>query len=151
MHNKYMDIALEEAIKAYNENEIPVGAVVVKNGEVISRAHNIKEKTNVATNHAEIIAINEACKKLNTWRLNDCEIYVTLEPCLMCAGALLQSRMGKLVYSVENSKFGYVSSVDKILNNKNNHKISVEKGVGADKSNELLTSFFMKIRSEKMN
>ena len=96
MEEKYMKIALEEAKKAYNKDEIPVGAVIIKNGEVVAKAYNLKETKQDTTNHAEILAIKKASKKLGTWRLTDCEMYVTLEPCSMCAGALIQSRIKKV-------------------------------------------------------
>ena len=92
---KYMKEALKEAKKAYDKLEIPVGAIIVKDGKIIARAHNNKEEKNDTTKHAEIIAIQKASKKLNTWRLTDCEMYVTLEPCSMCAGALIQARIKK--------------------------------------------------------
>ena len=94
---RFMNEALKEAKKAYKKLEIPVGAVIVKDGEVIARAHNVKEEKNDATKHAEILAIQKASKKLETWRLNDCEMYVTLEPCSMCAGAMIQARLKKYI------------------------------------------------------
>ena len=92
----FMKEALKEAQKAYEKKEIPVGAVIVKNHKIIARAHNLKENKKMATGHAEILAIQKACKKLKAWRLTDCEIYVTLEPCAMCAGAIIQARIQKL-------------------------------------------------------
>ena len=111
---KYMKIAIEEAKKAANSGDIPVGAVIVKNGKVISVAHNEKEKNNSPLDHAEMIAIKNACKKLNTWHLDDCELYVTMEPCMMCAGALIQSRIKKVIYGVNNEKFGHIESIEKL-------------------------------------
>ena len=102
MDNKFMNIALSEAKKAYSNNDVPVGAVIVKNGIVLSKAHNKKEKTGLPTSHAEIIAIEKACKKLNDWRLNGCVMYVTLEPCFMCTGALVESRIDKVIYAADN-------------------------------------------------
>ena len=96
MNNKFMCIAIKEAEKAKKIGEIPVGAVIVKDGKVLSKAHNLKESKNIATFHAEIIAIEKACKKLDNWRLIDCEMYVTLEPCSMCYGAIEESRISKL-------------------------------------------------------
>ena len=96
MQEEFMQVALKEAKKAYKKLEIPVGAVIVKNGEIIAKAHNIKEEKKDTTKHAEIIAIQKASKKLESWRLNDCELYVTLEPCPMCAGAIIQSRIKKV-------------------------------------------------------
>lgn len=140
--DEYMEIALKEAHKAYKKGDVPVGAVIVKNGKVIAKAHNKKESKKVSTYHAEILVIEKACKKLKTWRLTGCEMYVTLEPCLMCAGAILQSRIGKLFFSTTNQKFGYVSSIDSILNQKNNHKVEIHEGLCKEKSQKLLVDFF---------
>lgn len=147
MNIKYMEEALKEADKAYRNGDVPVGAVIVKNGNIIARAHNQKEKNNMATEHAEILAINQACKKIKNWRLNDCTMYVTLEPCLMCAGAILQSRIKKIIYGASNENYGYVESIDRILsNNKNNYEIEIEKGVLKEKSIFLLQNFFREKR-----
>lgn len=128
MDLKYLEIAIDEAIKAEKEGEIPVGAVIVENDQIISQAHNMKEQTNCATRHAEIICIEEACKKKNTWRLTDCEMYVTMEPCIMCCGALIQSRIKKIYYLLENKKFGGLGNTQLILENeKSNHRIICEK------------------------
>lgn len=97
MENKYLEIAIKQAKKAYKKNEIPVGCVIVKNDTIISYGYNCKEKRKKATMHAEIVAINRACKKLKSWRLDDCVLYVTLEPCMMCLGAIFESRI-KYVY-----------------------------------------------------
>ena len=137
-----MDVALNEAKKAYKKGDVPVGAVIVKNGKVIAKAYNKKEKSKVATYHAEILAIQKACKKLKTWYLTDCELYVTLEPCLMCAGAIIQSRISKVYYATANTKFGYVSSIDSLLNDRNNHKVEVYEGMCKEQSQKLLTDFF---------
>ena len=118
MDEYYMHEALKEAKKSYKADDVPVGAIIVMNNKIIAKAHNKKEKHKNAIEHAEILAISKACKKLNTWHLEKCTIYVTLEPCLMCAGALIQSRIGKLVYATNNEKFGYVESIDNILNDK---------------------------------
>lgn len=142
MENEYMKIALIEAKKSYKKGEVPVGAVIVKNGNIIAKAHNEKETKNISIYHAEILAIKKACKKLKTWRLDGCELYVTLEPCLMCAGAILQSRISKLYYATENEKFGYISSIDSILNQKNNHKVEVNVGIYKKESQKLLIDFF---------
>ena len=104
MHEKYMKLALKEAKKAYDKKEIPVGAVIVKDDKVIARAHNLKEIKNDTTKHAEILAIQKASKKLGCWRLEDCEMYVTLEPCCMCAGALIQSRIKTGILAEECEK-----------------------------------------------
>ncbi|MDD2469911.1 MAG: nucleoside deaminase [Bacilli bacterium] len=104
MEEKYMKIALQQARTAFNNGDVPVGAVIVKNGEIISRAYNRRERDQDATAHAEIIAIKKACRRLNSWRLNDCVMYVTLEPCSMCMGAIQQSRISKVVYGTKNIK-----------------------------------------------
>ena len=143
MDEKYMNIALEEAYKSYEKGDVPVGAVVVYKNEIIARAHNCKEQNKNAVEHAEILAISQACQKLNTWHLEECTIYVTLEPCLMCAGALIQSRIGKLVFATENDKFGYVGSISNALNNKsNNHHPIIINGICKEKSQKLLKEFF---------
>lgn len=148
MDGKYMMIALEEAKKSFKNGDVPVGAVIVKNDTIISKAHNTKETTCIATNHAEIIAIQQACKKLKTWRLDDCILYVTMEPCLMCAGALIQSRIKKIVYATPNIKFGFVGSIDNILNNKkNNHKIKIITNICENESKKILKEFFKNKRN----
>lgn len=106
----WMDIALEQAKKAYKKEDVPVGAVIVKNNKMISKAYNKKEKQNNAVKHAEMIAIEKACKKLHTWHLEECVLYVTLEPCMMCAGAIIQSRIKKIVYAAENPNHGFINS-----------------------------------------
>ena len=143
MDEKYMNIALEEACKSYEKGDVPVGAIVVYKNEIIARAHNCKEQNKNAVEHAEILAISQACQKLSTWHLEECTIYVTLEPCLMCAGALIQSRIGKLVFATENEKFGYVGSISNVLNNKsNNHHPIIIDGICKEKSQKLLKEFF---------
>ena len=125
---KFMKEALKEAKKAYAIEEVPVGAVIVKDGKIIARAYNKKETKKTATSHAEILAIEKACKKLDSWRLTDCEMYVTLEPCSMCAGALINSRIKKLYIGTQDEKTGACGSVLNLLEDyKFNHKIEVEK------------------------
>ena len=106
--NKYMDIAIKEAEKAYKKGEVPVGAIIVKDGKIIAKAHNTKETKRCAVNHAEILCIIEASKKLKTWHLDDCEMYVTLEPCMMCSGAIEQARLNKVYYSTTSPSFGNI-------------------------------------------
>ena len=145
--DKYMKIALEEAMKSYKNNDVPVGAVIVKNEKVIARAHNQKEKKKNATRHAEIIVIEKACRKLKTWHLNDCTLYVTLEPCMMCCGAIIQSRIKKVIYATTNDKFGYIESVGKLVQKKKkNHYVKLEKGIGEQQSISLLKQFFKEKR-----
>lgn len=143
----YMKIALKEAEKSLKYDDVPIGAVIVKDNQIISKAHNLKEKKQIATKHAEILAIEKACKKLKTWYLNDCVLYMTVEPCLMCCGAIIQSRIKKIVYATKNEKFGYVESVSEIFQNKkNNHNVVIEKGPYEKESKELLVNFFKQKR-----
>jgi len=145
-----MKEALKEAQKAYNKDETPVGAVIVKDGKIIARGHNEKELKNDPTLHAEITAIKKACKKLNSWRLNDCDMYVTLEPCAMCAGALIQARLRKLYIGTSDPKAGAVGSVINVLAvEKFNHSVQVEYGVMMNECSEILKKFFRELRAKK--
>jgi len=146
MDEKYMKIALKQAKKSLKTDDIPIGAVIVKNNRIISKACNKKEKLKISTKHAEIIAIEKACKRLKTWHLNDCILYTTLEPCEMCTGAIIQSRISKLVYAASNEKFGYIESINDINHNKNNHKFEIVKGIYKEESIELLKEFFKEKR-----
>lgn len=146
----FMKEALLEARKAYKKLEIPVGAIIVKDGEIIARAHNIKEEKKDTTKHAEILAIQRASKKLETWRLNDCEMYVTLEPCPMCAGAIIQSRLKKIYIGTMDEKTGACGSVLNLLEDyKFNHKVEVEKGILKDDCEKMLKEFFVILREYK--
>ena len=142
----YMKLALKEAKKSLKLDDVPVGAIIVKDNKIISKAHNQKEKKQIATMHAEIIAIEKACKKLNTWHLNRCTLYVTIEPCLMCSGAMIQSRIDRVVYATKNKKFGYIESVEKIFENKNNHNVKITSGIYEGEAKELIQNFFEKKR-----
>lgn len=135
--------ALKEANKAFKIGEVPIGAVIVKDDKIISRAFNKKESSNLATSHAEILAINKACKKLNNWRLLDCTLYVTVEPCLMCCGAIIQSRIKKVVYGTSNEYYGAVESIDNTLKKYN---IEVENNILQNKCSYILKEFFKKRR-----
>ena len=147
-----MKEALKEAKKALEKEEVPVGAVIVKDGKIIARAHNVKEGKNDATCHAEILAIQKACKKLNSWRLLDCEMYVTLEPCSMCAGALINSRIKKLYIGTLDEKTGACGSVLNLLEDyKFNHKIEVEKYILKEECEALLKDFFKFLRERNKN
>ena len=146
MQQKFMDEALKEARKAYKKDEVPIGAIIVKDNEIISKAHNLVETKKDATMHAEIIAIERACRKLNTWHLDDCTLYVTVEPCLMCSGAMIQSRIDRVVYATKNEKFGYIESVEKIFENKNNHNVKITNGIYEKEAKELIQKFFKKRR-----
>lgn len=138
--NEYMEIALKEAKKAFKHNEVPVGAAIVKNNKVISKAYNQKEKKQNVIKHAEIIAIEQACKKLKTWHLDECEIYITLEPCLMCCGAIEQARIKKIYYSTDSPIFGQIQNNNKVF--KNNKKIDIYSNINSKESIELLQKFF---------
>lgn len=143
----YMELALKEAKKSLKYGDVPIGAVIVKNNKIISKAHNMKEKTKIATKHAELIAIEKACKKMKTWYLTDCALYATVEPCLMCCGAIIQSRIKKVVYATKNEKFGYIESVENILQkNKNNHYVEVKKGIYENEAQKIMKDFFQKKR-----
>lgn len=140
---KYMIEALKEAKKAFELGEVPIGAVIVKDNKIISRAFNKKESSNLATSHAEILAINKACKKLNNWRLLDCTLYVTVEPCLMCCGAIIQSRIKKVVYGTSNEYYGAVESIDNTLKKYN---IEVENNILQNECSNIMKEFFKKRR-----
>ncbi len=142
-----MFAALQEAELALEEDEVPIGAVVVHQNKIIGRGHNQSELLHDATAHAEILAITAASNHLNSKYLNECELYVTIEPCLMCAGAILLSRVKKLYFAAFEPKLGAVGSVYNVLeNNKYNHKIDVYSGIYADESKHLMQSFFLKKR-----
>ena len=150
MQEKYMKLALKEAKKAYDKKEIPVGAVIVKDDKVIAKAHNLKELKNDTTKHAEIIAIQKASKKLNSWRLENCEMYVTLEPCSMCAGAMINSRIKKVYIGAMDEKTGAAGSVLNLFNDYTfNHKVEVENGVMKTECQEILKKFFKELRELK--
>lgn len=147
---KYMKEALKEAKKAYNKLEIPVGAVIVKDGKIIARAHNQKETKFDTTKHAEILAIQKASKKLGAWRLNDCEMYVTLEPCSMCAGAIVNSRIKKVYIGTSDEKTGAVGSVLNLFEDyKFNHTVEFEKGILQEQCEKILKDFFKELRRIK--
>jgi tRNA(adenine34) deaminase len=138
----FMKEAFKEAQKAYKKNEVPVGAVVVKNGKIIARGYNKKEKTNLATRHAEIIAIEKACKKLKNWHLEDCELYVTLEPCVMCAGAIGWAQVRRVVYGAADDKRGFTQLAPQALH----PKCTISSGVLLDECKQLMQSFFQQKR-----
>ena len=142
---RFMFAALQEAEKAFEEKEVPVGAVVVKENKIIGRGCNQMEKLKDATAHAEMIALTAASNNVGNWRLNNCSIYVTLEPCTMCIGALLASRISELYFSVFDTKFGACGSVYNLAEDgKTNHKIKVYSGIYAEESKKLLQDFFRK-------
>ena len=147
---KYMKQALKEAGKAFDKEEIPVGVVIVKDDKIIAKAHNLKELKKDTTKHAEIIAIQKASKKLDAWRLSDCEMYVTLEPCSMCAGALINSRIKKIYVGTMDQKTGAVGSVLNLFEDYTfNHKVESETGILQEECEDILKRFFKELRSIK--
>ncbi|MGL5206729.1 MAG: tRNA adenosine(34) deaminase TadA [Acidaminococcaceae bacterium] len=146
---KYMGIALSEAQKAAELGEIPIGAVLVLDGEIIAKAHNMRETWKDATAHAEMIVIREACEKLDRWRLSGATLYVTIEPCPMCAGAIVMSRITRLVYGSPDSKAGAAESLFNVVNNPAlNHTVDVVSGVCAEECTKAMKDFFKKRRNE---
>lgn len=146
----YMKMAIEEANKAAAKGEVPIGAVIVRDDEVIARAHNLRETTQNAVTHAELLAIQLACEELGSWRLENTILYVTLEPCPMCAGAILQSRIPRVVYGARDVKAGSVDSLYRLLNDDRfNHQCDVKENVLADECGQLLTQFFRGLREKK--
>lgn len=147
---KFMKEALKEAKKAYEKLEVPVGVVIVKDDKIIARAHNVKEQKQDATRHAEIIAIEKASKKLNNWRLNDCEMYVTLEPCPMCAGAIINSRINKVYIGARDEKTGACGSKLNLLSDFSfDTSVDAEFGLLEEDCKQLLKNFFKEIRKMK--
>lgn len=143
----YMDLALELARKAYDAGEIPVGCVITDaSGEVIGRGYNTREETHDATQHAEMEAIREACRSVGDWRLSGCTLYVTLEPCPMCAGGIINSRIPTVVYGAKDENTGSCGSVINLFEERYGHKPALYGGVRAEQSAELLKDFFRKTR-----
>jgi len=146
----FMKQALEEAQQAALLGEVPIGAVLVYEGKIIARAHNLRETTQNATTHAELLVIQEACKKIGSWRLENTTLYVTLEPCPMCAGAILQSRVPRVVYGARDQKAGCVDSLYRLLNDERfNHECDVTEGILAEECGQILTDFFKALRDRK--
>lgn len=147
---KFMKEAIKQAKKAYDKEEIPVGAVIVKDGKIIARGYNKKEEKKDTTQHAEIIAIQKASRKIGAWRLQDCEIYVTLEPCAMCTGALIQARLKRVYIGTMDPKTGACGSVLNLLEDyKFNHKVEVETNIMQKECEKILKDFFKYLRSKK--
>lgn len=146
---RFMKQALELAKQAEKQAEVPVGALVVQNRKPIAFAFNQKEQKKQATGHAEILAIEEASKKLGRWRLDDCDLYVTLEPCIMCAGAIIAARIKRLIYACRDPKAGAIHSLYQIANDSRlNHQVAVTEGLLAEESSQILKEFFQKKRSK---
>ena len=152
INEKFMKEALKEAQKAYKKLEVPVGAIIVKDGKIVARAHNLKETKNDTTKHAEILAIEKSSKKLGNWRLIDCEMYVTLEPCPMCAGAIVNSRIKKVNIGAMDEKTGACGSKLNLLQDFNfDTKVDMEIGILENECRELLQKFFVALRKLKNN
>lgn len=148
MDQKFMEIAIEQAKKAFSEGEVPVGAVIVKDNEVIAVGRNKRESSKNALSHAEIEAINNACEKLGGWRLWECDIYVTLEPCPMCAGAIINARIPNVYFGAYDKNFGCCGSTLNILELQNSFKPHYEGGIMEKECSEILSDFFKKLRQK---
>ena len=146
MQKKFMLAAIEEAKRAKKDGEVPVGAVIVKNGEIIATGRNMREQKQNALSHAETEAINAACKKLKSWRLDECDMYVTLEPCPMCAGAIINARIKTVVFGAFDSKAGSMDSVINLCDYPYNHKPEIYGGICEELCSELLQDFFKSLR-----
>ena len=145
----FMKEAIKEAIKARKKDEVPIGAIIVKDGKIISRGYNLRESKQNSLKHAEIIAIDKACKKINNFRLENCDLYVTVEPCLMCSGAIVQSRIRKVYFGACDEKYGAVISVANAFAIKSNHNVEFEQGICKDECEKLIKEFFKELRKKK--
>ena len=150
MVEKFMKQAVKEALKARDKDEVPIGAVIVQNGKIIARAHNLMEKTQMATAHAEILAINKACKKTGSWRLDDCELFVTIEPCAMCAGAIANARIKKVYFGAYESKSGCAESKYPVLTDSGlNHTTEFFGGIMQEICANMIKNYFKAKRNRK--
>ncbi|UCZ53279.1 tRNA adenosine(34) deaminase TadA [Bacillus shivajii] len=146
----YMNEAILEAEKAETLGEVPIGAIIVKDRDIIARGHNLREQNQQTTAHAEMVAIESACRTVDSWRLDDCTLYVTLEPCPMCAGAIVQSRMQRVVYGASDKKAGCCGTLMNLLDEPRfNHQVPITSGVLEEVSSSMLKSFFKKLREKK--
>lgn len=144
---KYMAVAIEQARIAYNNNEVPIGCVIVYNDEIIGRGANERATVGNVLAHAEIIAINEACGYMKDWRLEECTLYVTVEPCSMCSGAILQARIPRVVYGTRNPKAGCAGSIYNLLNEPRfNHRAEIVEGVMSEECSRIMKDFFKRFR-----
>jgi tRNA(adenine34) deaminase len=149
-HEKWMNVALEEAAKAEEIGEVPIGAVIIKEGKLIASAYNLREANHSALAHAELLAIEQANKKLGAWRLEGCTLYVTLEPCPMCAGAIVQSRIPTVVYGARDQKAGCAGTLMNLLQEERfNHRCEVISGVLEERCGEKLSAFFRELRADQ--
>ncbi len=150
MNENYMKLAIEEAKKAWKMDEVPIGAIVVYKGEIIGRGHNLRENEQSPSAHAEMLAIQEASEYLNSWRLEDTTLYVTLEPCVMCSGAIVMSRIPHVVYGASDPKGGCSGSLMNLIEDTRfNHRSTVERGILAEECGEMLRTFFKEKRAKK--
>jgi len=149
MNEKYMRLALKEAKKAYKRGETPIGAVIVYNDEVIAKAYNLRESKQSVLAHAETLVIEKACKKLGSWRLEDCDIYITLEPCVMCSGAIIQARIKNVYYGAKNKRYGCHESAINLFDVEFNHKVNVVGGILEEECSLLISSFCKELRNRK--
>ena len=144
-----IQLAIQQGYKAYSKGEIPIGAVIVRNGKIIAKAHNRREKNQIATHHAEILAIEKACKKLKSWRLDDCDLYVTLEPCPMCAGAIMNSRIKNLFFAATDVDSGGLSRFN-MFNNTLNHSTNCKQLKNYEQEcKQLIQTFFREKRKKR--
>ena len=146
-----MKAALAEAKKAYLIDEVPVGAVIVYNNKIIARGHNTREQAQSVLGHAEINAIKKASKKIGSWRLEDCDMYITLEPCPMCSGAIIQSRIKNLYFGAYDPKGGAAGSVLNLFENPFNHKVNVSGGIMEEECSRILKDFFKELRQKNVD
>ncbi|MBI5975080.1 tRNA adenosine(34) deaminase TadA [Staphylococcus canis] len=150
IHQYYMSIALDEARKAAKSGEVPIGAIIVKDNEIIARAHNLRETAQMPTAHAEHIAIEQAAQKLGTWRLEGCTLYVTLEPCVMCSGTIVMSRVSTVVYGTSDPKGGCSGSLMNLIqDSRMNHRAKLMTGVLEYSCAQLLKQFFQQLRLKR--
>lgn len=147
---KFMKEAIKEAKKAKEKGECPIGAVVVRDGKIVSRAHNLRETKQIASYHAEMRAIEKANKKIGAWRIDECDLYVTLEPCIMCAGAIIQSRIKNVYFGAYDKKAGAAGSVvDLFVPGMFNHDVNITGGIMKEQCSQMLSSFFRELRIKK--
>ena len=147
--NKFIDLAYKEAVKARDMDEVPIGAVIVKDNKVIARAHNLKEKTNDPMGHAEILCIKKACKKVGDWYLKDCELYVTLEPCVMCAGAIINARIKKVYYGAKDLKGGALGGLFNLMDQKGFNHYFESEYIDDVRCSQILKDYFKEKRLSK--
>ena len=146
----YMQEAYKEALKAYKKNEVPIGCVIVRNDKIIAKAHNLRNTKKNSLYHAEVLAINKACKKLKKWILDDCTLYVTMEPCVMCAGSILQARIKKVVYGIPQNRYGCVGTLMNLFTDYEfNNSPEFEKGIMEEEIKQLVNNFFKNLRESK--